>query len=105
MNDDKIRAGYVVDFVQLLSNINSTSPWYFQSIKGLDAALQRNIYNEEFQVTAQREKITIECLEDAYDQRIGTLLDLYRAIVWSWETKRETLPINLRKFDMTVILF
>lgn len=105
MNDDKIRANNVKSFVNLLSSISSDTPWYFQNISGLGAAIDRQVTSGDFTMKAEREKITIECLEDAYDNRIGTLLDLYRSIVWSWETKREMLPINLRKFDMTIVLF
>lgn len=107
LNGDLIRAKQTKQFVELLSSISSNSPWYFQNIKGLDTAIERSITapNAEFEFKAERDKITIECLDDSYDQRIGTLLDLYRAIVWSWETKRVMLPVNLRKFDMTVIAF
>lgn len=107
LNGDIQRAKLTKQFVELLSSISANSPWYFQNIKGLDAAIERNIatQNAEFEFKAERDKITIECLDDSYDQRIGTLLDLYRAIVWSWETKRQMLPVNLRKFDMTIIAF
>lgn len=107
LNNDLTRARYTREFIELLSNISTNSPWYFQNIKGLDSAIERSIANQgsEFELKDERNKITIECLDDSYDQRIGTLLDLYRAIVWSWETKRIMLPSNLRKFDMTIIAF
>ena len=107
LNGDIPRARMTKQFVELLSSISANSPWYFQNIKGLDAAIERTVTapNAEFEVKTERDKITIECLDDSYDQRIGTLLDLYRAIVWSWETKRQMLPANLRKFDMTIIAF
>lgn len=106
VNDEQERARNVISFVELLSNINSISPWYFQNIKGLDEALNRAMVTSgEFMFKPEPSQITIECLDDSYDQRIGTLLDLYRSIVWSWETKRMVLPRNLRKFDMTVIAF
>jgi hypothetical protein len=105
INNEIERAKNLKRFVELLSNINSQSPWYFQSVKGLDTAVERQIVTGDFQLKEERDKITIECLDDSYDQRIGTLLDLYRSVVWSWETKREVVPRNLRKFDMTVIEF
>lgn len=105
LNNDGGRAYRVRRFVELLSNINTNSPWYFQSIKGLDEAVTRKVVGGDFNFESEPQKITIDCLEDAYDQRIGTLLDLYRSFVWSWETKREMLPSNLRKFDMTIIAF
>jgi hypothetical protein len=93
-------------FVNLLSNINCESPWYFSEISGLDAAMERKIVmSENVLLEATRPKITIKCLPDAYDDRIGTLLDMYRAIVWDWKSKREIVPSNLRKFDMGILIF
>ena len=105
INNDLQRAANTKKFVELLSSISANSPWYFQNIKGLDTAIERQVANGDFIIKDERDKITIECLDDSYDQRIGTLLDLYRSIVWSWETKRIMLPSNLRKFDMTIIAF
>lgn len=105
INDEIDRANNLQAFVEMLSNINSRSPWYFQNIKGLEGATRRDMVTGPFSMKTDDQKITIECLPDAYDQRISTLLDLYRSVVWSWETKREVLPANLRKFDMTIIAF
>lgn len=93
-------------FIELLSNINTNTPWYFQNLKGLEQATNREmIGSDDFIMKPERNRITIECLEDAYDMRISTMLDLYRSAVWSWEMKREMVPSNLRKFDMTIIVF
>ena len=106
MNAEDDRANLLEDFVNLLSNISAESPWYFSEISGLDAALERKqVMAENFTIEATRNKFTIKCLPDAYDDRIGTLLDLYRAITWSWTTKREIVPSNLRKFDMGIFIF
>lgn len=106
LNDEVQRALLLKKFVELLSNISSESPWYFNSIEGLDAALERKVATErDFKFEEQRQKISIKCLPDSYDDRIGTLLDLYRSIVWSWAHKREVLPANLRKFDMGILIF
>lgn len=106
MNDEDDRADLLKDFVNLLSNISSESPWYFSEISGLDAAMDRKAINaENFTIEQTRPKITIKCLPDAVDDRIGTLLDLYRSIVWDWTTKREVVPSNLRKFDMGLFIF
>ena len=106
LNDEIQRAILLKNFVELLSNISSESPWYFNSIEGLDAALERKVATErDFKFEEQRQKISIKCLPDSYDDRIGTLLDLYRSIVWSWAHKREVLPANLRKFDMGILIF
>lgn len=106
MNNEDERADLLVDFVNLLSNISSESPWYFSEVTGLDSAMDRkSVGIEYFIVDPTRPKISIKCLPDAYDDRIGSLLDLYRSIVWSWTTKREIVPSNLRKFDMGILIF
>lgn len=106
LNCEDERADLLVDFVSLLSNINSESPWYFSEITGLDAALERKTTMEkDIKFEEQRQKITINCIPDSYDDRIGTLMDLYRAITWSWTTKRMILPSNLKKFDMGILIF
>lgn len=102
LNNELERADLLKDFINLLSNINSESPWYFKEISGLDAALERKIDDMKIE---DRKKISIKCEKDAYDDRIGTLMDLYRAIVWSWQMKREVIPSNLRKFDMSIYIF
>lgn len=106
LNHEDERASLLKEFVNLLSNISSESPWYFSEISGLDEAINRKItMDKEFKIDEERSKISIKCLPDSFDDRIGTLLDLYRSIVWSWTTKREILPANLKKFDMGLLLF
>ena len=102
MNGEEERATYLRTFIQLLSNINTYSPWYFKSIKGIGDWLERKGIAEN--KWEERGKITIECLEDSADHRIGTMLDCYRAAVWSHQWKKWIVPANLRKFDMTIIV-
>lgn len=103
MNNNEIeRASMLEQFITLLSNISSEAPWYFQEVSGLADALKRDI-NAPFK--AERKRIKIKCLKDAVDNRIGTLMDLYRAIVYSWQRKCEVVPANLRKFDMGIYVF
>ena len=93
-NGEEERAAYLKQFVELLSNISTYSPWYFQSISGLGEALQRTTTEVKEE---ERKKITIGFLEDSTDERIGTLLDLYRMSCWSHLHRREMLPVNLRE--------
>lgn len=104
-NCEDERAELLKEFVSLLSNINTRSPWYFSEISGLDAAIDRKITEGNLQFEEKRPKISIKCLQDSYDERISTLLDLYRSIVFSWTRKCEILPANLRKFDMGILVF
>ena len=105
LNCEDDRAKLLEKFVNLLSNISSESPWYFSELNGLDAAVERKVLEKNLNIDEQRKKISIKCLPDAYDDRIATLLDLYRSIVWSWQMKREIIPSNLRKFDMGIFLY
>ena len=100
-NYEEERADALVKFVSLLSQISSESPWYFQSISGVDEALTR----EKWTVNEDRKKISIKCMNDPVDHRIESLLSLYRSIVWSHSRKCEILPANLRKFDMGMFVF
>ena len=105
-NGEQERAYMLKHFITLLSDISTNYPWYFPTIEGLDTAVNREITSEKgFTLNTERPKITIKCLQDAVDDRIGTLLDLYRAITYSWSSKREILPANLRKFNMSIYVF
>ena len=104
-NDELDRAELLKQFITLLSNISSYSPWYFYEIAGLDGILEKPInHNEEHKLELPK-SFTIKCLPDSADDRIGTLLDLYRSIVYSHSHHREILPANLRKFDMSIYIF
>lgn len=106
VNDEIERAEMLKQFIILLSDINSSSPWYFQEIAGLDAALERKIFSDgEVKLEDKPRQFTIKCLNDAYDNRIGTLLDLYRAACFSHKDKKEIVPANLRKFNMGILVF
>lgn len=106
VNDEIERAEMLKRFIILLSDINSGSPWYFQEISGLDSALERKIFSDgEVKLEDKPRQITIKCLQDAYDNRIGTLLDLYRAACFSYQNKKEIIPANLRKFNMGILVF
>lgn len=105
-NREYTRFRYLAEFIQLLSDINTQSPWYFQSISGLDTALERTEFTQrDFKIEDERKKISIKCLSDALDNRIGKLLDLYRAATYSQALHKEVIPANLRKFDMGIYIF
>ena len=89
VNDEIERAEMLKQFIILLSDINTSAPWYFQEISGLDGALERKIFSEgEVKLEDKPRQFTIKCLQDAYDNRIGTLLDLYRAACFSYQNKK-----------------
>lgn len=94
------RMDTLVKFTKILSFINSQSPWFFKGIHGLDKANVpvMNEFNKE-------RSIEIECLEDAIDMRLTTLMDLYKHSVYDDYHCKEIIPENLRKFDMSILLF
>lgn len=104
LNGERERAGYLKDFIYLLSEISSETPWYFKSIEGLDSAVERTFY-KEFKFEDDPKSFTITCLNESVDNRISTLLELYRAACYSQRWKREIVPSNLRKFDMGIYIF
>ena len=105
MNNEEERAEKLEHFITLLSNINTYSPWYFQTVGGITEALERKVTEDGKLDLNEPKKISIGCLGDAFDNRITTLLELYRDITWSWPMKREIVPSNLRKFDMAIYIF
>lgn len=105
-NKEYTRFRYLSEFIKLLSDINIHCPWYFQSITGLDTALERSeLGGKEFKIEEERKKISIKCLPDALDNRIGKMLDLYRSAAFSQMLHKEVIPANLRKFDMGIFIF
>lgn len=107
LNDELERAELLKSFISLLSSISNDSPWYFKELSGLESALERKMFvpSEGFKIDEAPKQISIKCLADAYDDRIGTLLDLYRVICYSYSAKKEIIPANLRKFNMAIAVF
>lgn len=106
VNGEWERARMLEKFIVLLSNIASKSPWYFQSLEGLDGVMKCEGYlANQMTIPEQPPVIGIKCLQDAYDNRIGTLLDLYKAIAFSHRLDKVILPENLRLFNMYIYIF
>ena len=105
LNDENERAEKLEQFVTLLSDINTNSPWYFSSVSGVSEALERKYMEDGKLDMNEDKKISITCLPDAFDNRLDTLLSLYRDVTWSWVNKRQIVPVNLRKFDMAIYIF
>lgn len=87
-------------FASILSYISTYAPWFFKSVKNLNEA-NVPVVND---LTKER-TIEIECNPDAIDMRLTTLLDLYKFACYDEMDLKEIVPDNLRKFDMTVMLF
>lgn len=87
-------------FASILSYISTYAPWFFKSVKNLNQANVPLV--DDF---TKEKSIEIECNPDAIDMRLTTLLDLYKFACYDEMDLKEIVPDNLRKFDMTVMLF
>ena len=90
----------LIKFVRSLSYISSNAPWFFKSVKDVNNALNMNLNN----LTAEK-SIEIECLEEATDLRLLTLMDFYKYAAYDAINQKEILPENLRKFDLDIVVF
>lgn len=99
--NEPVRAKYLENFIATLKNIQTNTPWYYQSVTGLDKLFTIN------PKTAWRPgpdtAITIEMLE-SIDLRISLLMDLYKKAAWDAEYMRWMLPENMRWFKIHIIL-
>lgn len=86
-------------FAKSLNNISNTTPWFFQSVSGLDKA-QINL-NEPF----KDNELEIKCLEESIDMRLSSLFEYYKYACYDYVNLREIIPENLRKFDMSIVVF
>ena len=99
------RAQALKQFQVLLNDINSNSPWFFQSIDGLDelekikiSGFQPEGGNDDFNVQRTAGKVlTINCLE-SINLRISALANLYNQAVFDADNMRWLVPRNMRKF-------
>ena len=96
--NDRINA--LKKFTSILSYINCNSPWFFKSIKGLDKAGVPTTDN-----FSAEKSFEIELQPDAVDMRVSSLFDLYKYACYDDINCKEVIPENLRKFDMSIILF
>lgn len=85
-------------FKQLLREISTTKPWFFQSISGVDK-LWINASNMAEGYKAKEAVLHFTTLE-SLDLKISYLADLYRKTVYDGIYMRELLPENMRQFQM-----
>ena len=85
--------------------INKNSPYYFQSITGLDQLLKSDIKNVHKAAGKPQRMgtLTIDCLE-SIDMRMFALSELYRKAIYDYTYQRSMLPENLRKFRMWLVV-
>lgn len=87
-------------FIHVLSMVNSITPWMFQSIKGLD-----EIYGAKKEdLRLHEHEISIEALETV-DNKILSLVAMYREISYDYSRFIWVLPTNLRRFSASVYVY
>jgi len=102
---DTARMHYLEKFVQHLVAINQQTPWFFQSIEGLQDAWKHGFQEADFKPRLPEDrKISIKCLE-SIDLRMTALIDLYRKACFDWAHAREVVPKNLRQFTIYIYCY
>ena len=100
------KAECLIKFIQLFKKINQKTPWFFQSIEGLDEAWKHLYQEADFKpLLATDRKIIINCLDESVDMRMTALMDLYRKACFDWPNRREIVPLNLRQFKASVYVY
>ena len=100
-NEDR-RAQYLKDFIEGLYTIQRDFPYMFQKIGGIQKL------GEVDTTRGQRLKdctLTLTCISDGIDQKIRTLLELYRKAAWDEVYQRWVLPDIYRFFRMIIYVF
>ncbi len=88
----------LIKFIDILSWLQDTTPWFFQSVDGLDEVWKLTTDIEKNMQTAV---LTFNCLE-SLDLRMTYLADLYRKSIYDTTYMRELVPENLRFFQMSI---
>jgi hypothetical protein len=99
---DSARFQYLKLFQELLLDTNYWMPWYWQSIEGIDKIWDYNELKDPYK-GGDDAIVKITTLE-SIDLRITALMDLYRKACFDYEFRREIVPGNLRKFQVTIFI-
>jgi hypothetical protein len=105
------RAAALRQFQILLNDLNTNTPWFFQSIDGLDelekiqkSGFQPSGEEDSFNIQRTAGKVlTINCLE-SLNLRLTALADLYNQATFDADNMRWLVPRNLRKFTMWIFV-
>lgn len=93
------RADALKAWIERLKETSSLYPFLFQSIEGLDGVRSRL-----GAMHAPDAFLDIKALETA-DMRIASLVEGYRAIVWDEARWVHVIPVNLRRFSISIYLY
>ena len=96
-------ANNLKNFTRVLRKVNTDMPWFWQSLKGLELALNYGDMKEPWR-GAEKPQLEIECLEENIELTAIGLMDLYKRSCFDFERYVEVVPRNLREFSMDVIV-
>ena len=99
------RAALLKKFIEALQTISTKTPYYFQSLSGIDNLMKMHYPTDSKTPFAEQQDITlnIKTLE-SIDWKILGLKDLYNRSVYDRRYRRWMLPVNLRRFRMRIMV-
>ena len=97
------RAVMLERFIEGMMSLAEETPWYFQKLSGLDKLHIHNYPTSGSNFGGEPVELGIDTL-DSIDFRVTALKDLYRKAVYDRKFGRWLLPINLRRFRMSILV-
>ena len=94
------RADICEKFIEHLQNISMVNPWLFQTIEGISELKSKKPWERY----TEDDIITIGTLETV-DLKMQALNSMYRQIAWDEVRGVWVLPVNLRRFDISIYLY
>ncbi len=104
------RSDMLIQFKNTFSDLLNNSPWFIQSISGLDqlALVSRKGFaveaNSEFSPQRTQTKALEFTTLESLNLRMTALADLYNQATFDYDNMRELVPRNLRKFTMYIFV-
>lgn len=90
-------------FQTILYSLNKEMPWYWQTIEGLGRAYElMTDFTDPFR-GGNDAVISIGTLE-SIDLRMAMIINLYRKACYDFKYRRDIVPSNLRKFNLTITI-
>ena len=104
------RSDMLIQFKNSLSDLLNNSPWFLQTISGLDKLplVSRKGFAVETESDFNSQRTAGKALEfttlESLNLRMTALADLYNQATFDYDNMRELVPRNLRKFTMYIFV-
>ena len=104
------RSDMLIQFKNSLSDLLNNSPWFLQTISGLDQLplVSRKGFAVETESDFNSQRTAGKALEfttlESLNLRMTALADLYNQATFDYDNMRELVPRNLRKFTMYIFV-